>query len=264
MNSEVWRNANTIDCSLKAAKNVKTLLSAAREIGDEMGLFSDFLGYALPWANKSRSQHHQDLWASWVNRAAENPYFVEFGAANGVALSNTYLLEKEFGWSGIVAEPNPKFSEDLHKNRDCTVSTRCVYSTSGEHIGFLPPKRGLLGRIEHIVPDDRQEREGKRDVEPIQVETVSLNDLLAEAGAPGTIHFMSVDTEGSELHILEAFDFARWDVRAMCVEHSRTDMRDKLLDLMTSHGFIRVWPNLSGVDDWYVKSDSPQAEPFPR
>jgi hypothetical protein len=32
--------------------------------------------------------------------------FVEFGACERTLLSNTLLLERDFAWTGILAEPN--------------------------------------------------------------------------------------------------------------------------------------------------------------
>jgi hypothetical protein len=53
---------------------------------------------------KSKSQLGQDVLAlSYVG--TERPgYFVEFGATNGLVRSNTYILEKNFGWNGILCE----------------------------------------------------------------------------------------------------------------------------------------------------------------
>jgi len=70
--------------------------------------------------------------------------------------------------------------------------------------------------------------------EILQVETVSLNDLLLSQAAPPRIDYISIDTEGSELAILEAFDFARWDVRLFTIEHNLTMRRNRSIASCTS------------------------------
>lgn len=237
-----------------AADIVGATLAALRKIGSEDEAFQ-FLAFALPILSKAKGQLYQDLWVLWETGNKRNGYFVEFGVANGVYLSNTYLLEKEMGWTGVVAEPNPVFIDSIRENRSCYISEKCVFSRSGEQIGFLPAKQAEKSRIASIVPEDAHERLGARIATEILVETISLNDLLTQAGAPSRIDYMSVDTEGSELEILNAFDFDRWNVRLISAEHNRTPMRERMHDLLTSHGYTRKWPEFSAFDDWYVRSD---------
>lgn len=199
-----------------------------------------FLAFAAPLVPHSSAQFFQDLWALWETNSKRGGYFVEFGATDGKVCSNTYFLEKGMGWTGIVAEPNPTFSEELLKNRSCYVSHKLVYTTSGERVDFDLTEIPSYARI----------GSGPRS---ITLETVSLNDLLHEARAPIDIDFLSVDTEGSEFDILSAFDFERWNVRCITVEHNQTPNREKLFGLLTSRGFRRKWPMIGHVDDWYVR-----------
>ncbi|NKB76872.1 MAG: hypothetical protein GKR96_07435 [Gammaproteobacteria bacterium] len=53
----------------------------------------------------SKSQLRQGLFALSELSFKQGGFFVEFGATNGVGLSNTHLLETKFGWKGILAEP---------------------------------------------------------------------------------------------------------------------------------------------------------------
>lgn len=95
----------------------------------------------------------------------------------------------------------------------------------------------------------------RRDGERYPVETVSLNDLLAFWDAPRRIDYLSIDTEGSELDILQHFDFDAYDVRLITVEHNHTDRRQPICDLLAAQGYQRKFETLSNVDDGYVKID---------
>src|SRR3981189_1916986 len=90
----------------------------------------EHLRLALSLFKKSKSQLRQDLFVLSELGFKRNGFFVEFGAANGIDLSNTFLLENDFGWKGILAEPAKCWHNDLHNNRKCWIDTACVWSKS--------------------------------------------------------------------------------------------------------------------------------------
>ncbi|MEL6721375.1 MAG: hypothetical protein AAFP82_21930 [Bacteroidota bacterium] len=65
----------------------------------------------------SKAQLKQDLFVLSQLNFKKEGYFVEFGATDGVQLSNTYLLEKSFAWKGILAEPARCWQEQLQQNK---------------------------------------------------------------------------------------------------------------------------------------------------
>jgi FkbM family methyltransferase len=212
-----------------------------------------FLDFAADVLRSSYSQRFQDLFGLWESDFALGGYFVEFGALNGRDFSNSYLME-QLGWRGVVAEPHPHYTEALHKNRRCTISTKCVADRTGDTVTFhMVQGRPALSTIEGFGTSD-QRSHFREDYIAHDVDTISLNDLLEDAAAPDLIDFLSIDTEGSEVMILGAFDFNRHPVRAISVEHNDAQ-REELYALLTSQGYRRKWPELSGHDDWYVRED---------
>ena len=112
-----------------------------------------------------------------------NGYFVEFGAGDGITFSNSYMLETEFGWTGIVVEPSRTFAPKVTATRYCATDTRCVWSLSGEKLAFAEVLEfGELSTIAQFAQADPHDR--SKAIE-YTVESVSLNDLLEQHGAPG-------------------------------------------------------------------------------
>jgi hypothetical protein len=212
-----------------------------------------FFEFCLKNLGNSRSQNFQELFVLYELGSRKGGYFVEFGAADGVYLSNSHLLEFEFGWHGILAEPARSYQTPLRKARNCAIDSRCVWSRSGEIVSFLEAPEPELSTIAEFVHSDRN---GPFRVAGAHydVMTVSLGDLLDHHRAPRRIDYMSVDTEGTELEILSAFDFNAYDIRVMTIEHNHTQAREPIFELLSSKGFVRKFERFSRWDDWFVKA----------
>jgi FkbM family methyltransferase len=254
--------ANSIPPERDEMVAVWRALSAARG-GDPLDPdWLRFASYALPQVRRSSAQLFQDLWVLWETGDLEGGCFVEFGACDGIFLSNSWLLERAFGWRGVVAEPNPVYRDALVANRNCVVDTRCVWSRSGEQVKFRAVAEPEYSAMADVDPDDHHERAGVRDrFDLVDVETVSLVDMLTQANMPQRIDYLSLDTEGSEYDILEAFDFEAFDVRLISVEHNYTRRRSDIDALLKSKGFRRRFPEMTRWDDWYVSERTPLIVP---
>jgi FkbM family methyltransferase len=172
-----------------------------------------------------KSQYLQDvLLDRWLFGGLRGGFFADIGAHDGVSYSNSFYFEKVRGWKGICIEPNPDVFAQLARNRQCTVLNCCVSGRTGTapFLKISGYSEMLSGMVESYDPEHRRRVEqelqqfgGSREVIPIQ--TRRLNDIAAEYGC-SEITYLSIDTEGSELTILQAIDFARLFVHALTVE----------------------------------------------
>lgn len=202
---------------------------------------------------EGKAQLQQDFLALFIQtiQKKKKGFFVEFGAADGVTYSNTFLLEKSFEWTGIVSEPAKIWHKNLVKNRDCLIDLRCVWSESKKILQFnqvQEPEYSTLDAYSHSDHHQNIRNKGKK----YSVETVSLEELLSFHNAPRNISYMSIDTEGSEWSILQAFDFSKYTFDLITVEHNFTESRILIKNLLNENGYIRILNEYSEWDDWYV------------
>ena len=204
----------------------------------------------------------QDIFVAANTKKNKKNFFVEFGATDGVLISNTHLLEKELNWNGILIEPASIWHDNLEKNRDCIIDKRCIYSKSGEKLKFLvvesnkKAEPGLSSLEKFANNGDWASNLRINNSREELVETITLEKLLDFYNAPNTIDYMSIDTEGSELDIIQNFDFKKRKIKIITIEHNYHRNREKIFKILTSNGYKRVHKDLSKFDDWYILNEN--------
>ena len=202
----------------------------------------------------STSQIGQDLNVINFYKEKKNGFFIEIGANDGIYLSNTYLLETQYNWKGICAEPIPDVYYKLIGNRPNSICcSDAVYSTSDLNIQFDIASNDIVGEVLlsgisiHI---DTWKSIVDKNKTVINVKTISLNDLLDKNNAPSFIEYMSLDTEGSEYEILRTFNFNKYIFGLIDVEHNYHEpRRTQIRELLLSNGYIYIGEN--HWDDMY-------------
>lgn len=246
------KTLNRLARTPRVARAVFAMIQFHAYWDDNISDEASFLAFCGSMQHVAHGQILQDLWVLWELDLKAAGYFVEFGAYDGTSHSNTKLLEDRFGWTGLLVEPNPDMADALIDSRSVSVDRRCVWDVTGETVDLLLSDDPELATVvAHAVPDLHTTARQATAVRTVSVPTVSLNDLLDEYHAPDAIDFMSVDTEGTELRILRAFDFARRKPRLVAVEHNRRAGEHELDLLMQANGYERRFRSMSDWDAWY-------------
>lgn len=195
-------------------------------------------------------------------------FFVEAGALDGQMLSNSLWLERELGWTGLLVEPDPmSYSRLVAKRRKAWTSNTCVSHTGATkasvHVSLTLPA-GYQAQPWYM--------KGSSYEFGVTINSRSINKFINAADKSysvvncfplltylralnvSTIDFLSLDTQGSEMEILETIPWDEVNVRVVVVEiiGSRTGAR--FMSYMKSLGFIVVGHFLDYV---FVKEGDP-------
>lgn len=210
------------------------------------------------------SEYKQDVFLDQeVFSGKEHGVFVEVGAGDGVKFSNTYFFEQSRNWRGLCIEPRPVEFEKLIGNRTCACEKLCI-SNSGQPEKFVEFTGNWLPMLSGIErnfyePHQLKIEEGMGQTQHNHQKIVhempssSLRDLLDKHGLT-EVDYCSIDTEGSELEVLESIDFDRVSIRVFTIENNYGNteinefMKGKGYELVSEIGVPRV-----ALDQIYVK-----------
>jgi len=214
--------------------------------------------YGVVWERKDEqavkrcepiSQLAQDLWVLQVLGRKRGGYFVDVGAGDGILISNTLRLERDFGWKGIAVEPSRQF-EALQRNRGCHCVKACIGKES-EEVVYVEDY--LNGEHNHFSGIKKYNDCHKQKGTEVKMTTRSLTSVLLEQRAPKDIDFLSLDTEGSELVILQSVAFDQFVFKLIALEHNYVEpRRTQMRELLQRNEYVHIPIASSRWDDFYI------------
>jgi FkbM family methyltransferase len=170
-----------------------------------------------------------------------NFVFIDVGA-NFPETSISTALEMK-GWKGIVIEPQPECIKILRKYRKCKI-IQCACSSKKNKNKFMKlwkagPQSSL--NLDFISPKDRPNKF-------INVKVTTLNEILIQNKIK-KIDLLSIDTEGTEIDVLDGLDFKKYAPKLILIEdHARDSEKHNYLKNLGYKLFRRT-----GYNAWYAK-----------
>jgi hypothetical protein len=178
------------------------------------------------------SQARQDEAVYTFLKKKRNGFFVDLAANDATTLSNTYILERDYGWNGLCIEPNPMYWYNLtHYRPNCKIVAAVVGETRMEQVHFLY-QAGDHGGISGEGFDNGPKFKGKS----MKEYTIPLLEIFQQFQVPKVIDYLSLDVEGAEEFIMKGFPLDDYQVRLLTIERPKEALRD----VLESHGYQQL------------------------
>lgn len=199
----------------------------------------------------SRSQIHQDLLAlAFSSIHKGNPYFIDVGASSPEFFSNTYILERHFGWSGLLFESNPAHHQNIRDKRSAVLIENPVYEKSGVKM-YLKTNSNA-----HLISCTTKRPFISHFINPANIkDSISLSSAFKMYDVPCNIAYLSIDIEGGELSALKGLNFDEYSFTFLTIEANTSSLRNEIKDYMSTKGYKNILSSISLFDTWYVPED---------
>jgi len=156
--------------------------------------------YGEPYDNYYHDLYNDLFYKDIIFKDKSAGFYVEIGGLDGVVNSQSFIFEKVLGWDGIIVEPNPYWKEILPTTRKCNISNSAVSNTNGTALFECRSIYGFSG-----LKSNTSDMRYSDIMNEVKVKTITLCNLLDSFNAPNIVDWVSIDTEGAEIDILNQF-----------------------------------------------------------
>jgi FkbM family methyltransferase len=147
------------------------------------------------------AQNREDKWIAENLPLPDKGFYVDIGCGHPFTTSNTAFL-RDRKWDGLAIDGSPIWADEW---KDIPAFRCSVISSKEGPAAFrIDPDNAYWSRI-----DDNGSKRYARTIESVLPEE-SIDD----------IDFLSIDTEGTELEVIQSFDFYRHGPSIVVVEYN--------------------------------------------
>jgi FkbM family methyltransferase len=202
----------------------------------------DFWGIHLDgYSLKSFSQEGEDLLLRrlFLNRRAG--FYVDVGAHHPVRYSNTYSLYR-LGWRGINIEPNLSGIRLFERYRPDDVNLALGVSDEPGKLTYWMFDEPALNSLDKELTERRLAETTYKLIGTKTIPVLRLDSILEMHVPPNVqIDFMTIDTEGHDLAVLQSNNWDRfrpkWLLVEQIVQEPLDDMRSDQHEFLLAHHY---------------------------
>lgn len=210
------------------------LKKSVKYIGEEL-----FHIFWLQTFKKSFSQKGEDLIIDQLLGYKKKGFYVDIGAYDPTRFSNTKRFYMR-GWRGMNIDPNLMLIKKFERERIGDINLNIGISKKNDRVTFYEFFPSTLSTF-----SDKEAKkyisEGFKLTSKKKILVRALASILDKYCKSKNVDFLSVDTEGMDLEVLESNDWMRYRPHVICVENHGNEKR--ILNFLKKHGYELIYNN---------------------
>ncbi len=206
-------------------------------------IFSQYKKMQNQLLKESYSQSGEDLIIQFILAALRrnHPSYIDIGANHPIKFSNTFRYYR-MGCRGICIEPDPVLYKQIVSVRPHDVCLNIGIGINNvKEADFYVMSTDTLNTFSKEEAE-RYQSYGNQKIERVEkIPLIPLNDIMEKYFVPD---FISLDTEGFDIKILQSINFTQYRPLIFCIE-TITYTEDKterkipdIFEIMRQHGYM--------------------------
>jgi FkbM family methyltransferase len=186
----------------------------------------------------------------------DNGFFIEAGANDGYTQSNTFFLEKEKNWTGLLIEGMPElFIKCLKQRPNSIVKNFALVADDYDKKTVTMHYADLMSVVDGSLKSKELQKQHierglnlqhLKNTYSLDVPAKTLEAVLDSIPDLPRIDFLSLDVEGYELNVLKGLNLTKYRPKFILVEarffqevHKLLSENDyKLIEKMSKHDYL--------------------------